>query len=65
VLNIGPDDPLAVSIVEAIHSGNVESLKQLLRENPSLATARIGGTRTLLHVATDWPGHLARPPWPH
>lgn len=58
MLNIGPDDPLAVSIVDAIHSGNIESLNQLLRENPSLATARIGGTRTLLHVATDWPGHF-------
>lgn len=43
--------------VEAIRSGDVEALNDLLRENPSLSTARIDGSRTLLHVATDWPGH--------
>jgi len=58
VLNIQPDEPLAVAAVDAIHSGNTEFLKRLLHENPSLATARIGGTRTLLHIATDWPGHF-------
>jgi uncharacterized protein len=57
-------DPLAVAVVEAIHSGDVETLKRLLRENPGLATARLGDddpegmSRTLLHVATDWPGHF-------
>jgi ankyrin repeat protein len=47
--------------VEAIRAGNVDSLKRLLKENPALATARqngVGGDRTLLHVATDWPGHF-------
>jgi ankyrin repeat protein len=58
MLNIRPDDPSAVAVVDAIHTGNVEALKRLLRENPSLVTARIGGARTLLHVATDWPGHF-------
>jgi ankyrin repeat protein len=43
--------------VEAIRSGDLETLKRLLRESPDLATARIEG-RTLLHVATDWPGHF-------
>jgi uncharacterized protein len=57
-------DPLAVAVVEAIHSGDVETLKRLLRENPGLATARLGDddpegmSRTLLHVVTDWPGHF-------
>jgi uncharacterized protein len=57
-------DPLAVAVVEAIHSGDVETLKRLLRENPGLATARLGDddpegmSRTLLHVATEWPGHF-------
>jgi uncharacterized protein len=57
-------DPLAVAVVDAIHSGDVETLKRLLRENPGLATARLGDddpegmSRTLLHVATDWPGHF-------
>jgi len=48
MLNLRPDEPLA----------NLELLNRLLTENPSLATARIDGTRTLLHVATDWPGHF-------
>jgi uncharacterized protein len=43
--------------VEAIHSGDLEALKRLLRENPDLATARVEG-RTVLHVAADWPGHF-------
>jgi hypothetical protein len=57
-------DPLAVAVVEAIHEGDVPGLKQLLQEHPGLATARLGDddpdgmSRTLLHVATDWPGHF-------
>jgi ankyrin repeat protein len=61
-------DPLARAAVDAIHKGDVEALQRLLRENPGLATARIAAgpescepgtlTRTLLHVATDWPGHF-------
>jgi hypothetical protein len=34
----------------------------LLRANPGLANARIDGKRTLLHVATDWPGHFPNGP---
>jgi len=59
------DEPLAVSIVDAIHKGDVDSLQHLLRENPGLATAKLGDpkeckgmSRSLLHVATDWPGHF-------
>src|SRR5207244_4518069 len=58
--------PIVVAAIEAIRSGNVATLQRLLAENPSLAAARLGGatsrnscemSRTLLHVATDWPGH--------
>src|SRR2546425_12452909 len=56
--NLHPDEPLAAAAVEAIHSGDVEALRRMLGENKGLATARIGGSRTLLHVATDWPGHF-------
>lgn len=42
---------------EAIHRGDTRALKRLLAEHPQLATERIG-PRTLLHVATDWPGHF-------
>jgi uncharacterized protein len=58
-----PDGPLARKVTEVIRSGDVASLEQLLRENPVLATARIGApergqSRTLLHVVTDWPGNV-------
>ncbi len=65
---IRQDEPLGRASVDAIHKGDVATLKRLLDENPGLATARIGGapgtcqadqmSRTLLHVATDWPGHF-------
>ncbi|MEK3879086.1 ankyrin repeat domain-containing protein [Paenibacillus sp. FSL M7-0420] len=87
IIWMASDDPLVISVVEAIHTGDVSSLKRLLAGNPGLATARItgsgeedasnGGTasagtsnagssevtasgesRTLLHIATDWPGHF-------
>jgi hypothetical protein len=62
---INPEDPLAVAVVEAIHTGDLATLGRLLHENPALATARLGDddpegvSRTLLHVATDWPGHFS------
>ena len=33
-------------------------MQQMLHERPELVTARPDGQRTLLHVATDWPGHF-------
>jgi ankyrin repeat protein len=60
---IDPADPRAVASTDAIHRGDVTRLRQLLTDHPELATAALGaagpdGTaRTLLHVATDWPGH--------
>jgi ankyrin repeat protein len=44
--------------ITAIHHGDVQALKELLLENPGLASSRFDGHRTLLHVATDWPGHF-------
>jgi ankyrin repeat protein len=60
MVTISTEDPVANAAVDAIHSGDVESLASLLQENPWLATARLGDetmSRTLLHVVTDWPGH--------
>jgi hypothetical protein len=57
-------DPRAVAAVAAIHAGRVDDLRRLLAEYPDLAHARFGDadssgmSRTLLHVATDWPGHF-------
>jgi ankyrin repeat protein len=66
MLTLHVREPLASSAIQAIQSGNVDVLQRLLRERPDLATARLvrpnsrGGesTITLLHVATDWPGHF-------
>jgi uncharacterized protein len=41
--------------VAAIRAGDVTALGRMLAQDPSLAAARVG-PRTLLHVATDWPG---------
>jgi uncharacterized protein len=63
------DDPRVTAATAAIQSGDVAGLTRLLREHPELATARVGAadpdcqdTRTLLHVATDWPGHFPEGP---
>ena len=58
------EDPLALAAVAAIHAGDLDGLRRLLGEHPELATTRLGDddpdgmSRTLLHVATDWPGHF-------
>jgi len=62
------DDPSALAICAAIRNGDVQALQTLLAQNPGSATALItsrgpDGTlemRTLLLVATDWPGHYPR-----
>lgn len=65
---IDTGDPIAAAAVQAIHEGDVDRLRRLLAEHPQLATARLGSdqpcgmTRTLLHVATDWPGHFPNGP---
>jgi ankyrin repeat protein len=55
------DDPLAVAVTHAIQTGDLDTLRTLLTEHPELATTHLGDdrrSRTLLHVATDWPGHF-------
>jgi uncharacterized protein len=59
------DSPLAVEVTAAIRDGDLAALRRLLRDHPDLAAARIGDereARTLLHVATDWPGHFPNGP---
>ncbi|MEO8258839.1 MAG: ankyrin repeat domain-containing protein [Acidobacteriota bacterium] len=55
-------DPIAISVTRAIHTGDVATLRQLLSDEPGLADARIVGAdgveRSMVHVATDWPGHF-------
>ncbi len=67
MLVLGADDPLAVEATRLVQAGELDALASLLGAHPALATARIGdwpeGTsRTLLHAATDWPGHYPNNP---
>jgi uncharacterized protein len=55
------DDPVAVRLVLAIRGGDTAAVARLLGDEPRLPLARIaqrGGTRTPLHVVTDWPGYF-------
>lgn len=51
--------PVEDAAVQAVRAGDVPALRQLLADNPGLASTRLAhhGERSLLHVATDWPGH--------
>lgn len=57
-------DPTAQALQSAIRNGDVTELRRMLEADPGLAAARVVGpraeSRTLLHVATDWPGHWPR-----
>nr|WP_260145870.1 hypothetical protein [Streptomyces sp. 2132.2] len=56
-------DPLAIRVTAAIEGGDVPGLRRLLDAHPGLAAGRVvkrgagAGGRSLLHLATDWPGH--------
>jgi ankyrin repeat protein len=52
--------PAQAAAVDAIHAGDQAALQQVLTNHPDLATARLTHHRgrTLLHIATDWPGHF-------
>jgi ankyrin repeat protein len=63
---LSASDPLARALVESIHAGEVELLKELLGDHPALAAARLvdakGGSSTPLHAAADWPGYFPQGP---
>jgi hypothetical protein len=66
-MNPSTADPLAVRLTGAVHSGDLDELGLLLREQPGLANARISGRkpeawRTPLHLVTDWPGYFPNGP---
>lgn len=64
MVTISTLDPLAIAVRAVICSGQADELGRLLAETPTLACARLGDddpdgmNRSLLHVATDWPGHF-------
>jgi uncharacterized protein len=63
---IPSDDRAAVELHLAVHAGDVAAVERLVRANPALATARLGGPRdgsaTALHLPTDWPGYFPNGP---
>ncbi|WP_406065119.1 ankyrin repeat domain-containing protein [Streptomyces sp. NBC_01077] len=67
---LSSQDPVAVAVTEAIVTGDLDALRALLAEDPGLARARVvedregcgPGGRSLLHLATDWPGHRPHGP---
>lgn len=65
-MELRDDDPVAIAVVAAIYKGDLGALGSLLADHRELASARIGdakaGTRSLLHVVTDWPGYFPRGP---
>ncbi|QES03041.1 ankyrin repeat domain-containing protein [Streptomyces venezuelae ATCC 10712] len=69
-LTLASRDPLALAVTEAVTTGDLDTLRGLLAAHPGLARARVvedregrgPGGRTLLHLATDWPGHRPRGP---
>jgi len=65
-LELAPDDQTAVDTCVAIRFGDVDLLRRLLAGTAGLANARLraadGGSRTPLHLVTDWPGYFPHGP---
>jgi len=63
-MEIRTTEPLAQALTSAILAGDVDTLRHLLDGDPLLSKARIvdpkGTSRTLLHIAVDWPGHFPK-----
>lgn len=65
-LRLSKDEAAARALIDAIHAGDVDSVRKVLTEHPGLAAARLvdekGGSGTALHAATDWPGFFPNGP---
>jgi uncharacterized protein len=58
---LADDHELAIRATTAVRQGDTTALGELLTEHPELAVVRIGDpgcSRTMLHIATDWPGNF-------
>jgi ankyrin repeat protein len=64
-VTISGDFPTVVELQAAVHRGDRDAIQRLLAENPEFATARFearGGSGTVLHFVTDWPGYFPNGP---
>ena len=61
-MRLTSDEPLAIRVATVLRSGDLDELSRLLDEHPEVASATIvfgdGTARSMLHMATDWPGHF-------
>ena len=60
---LATDDPRVQALTQAVQTGEVGAVIDLVEEHPELATERHGDSeqsRTALHIATDWPGSFPR-----
>jgi hypothetical protein len=61
------NEPLAVEVTAAVQRGQADRLRRLLDKHPGLARVWIvkdgeaAGSRSLLHLLADWPGHRRNP----
>lgn len=61
------NDPLAVDLTATVQRGDAARLRRILARRPEFARVRIvkdgesAGSRTLLHLFADWPGHRRNP----
>jgi ankyrin repeat protein len=52
-----PDPASVTALAAAITAGDVACVDALLGDDPTLARAILPNGHSMLHVATDWPGH--------
>ena len=60
-----PHPDAVVELVDAIHGGDIESVRRLIAASPELASGSLGGTsktRSALHIVADWPGYFPHAP---
>jgi uncharacterized protein len=61
------NEPLAVEVTAAVQRGQADRVRHLVEKHPGLAQAWIvkdgeaAGSRSLLHLFADWPGHRRNP----
>ena len=63
---IPSSEAVAIDLLFSIREGDMPKLRRLLYDEPDLVTARFvgrgDGTRTALHIVTDWPGYFPNGP---